>query len=82
LKGITRDTVIDMAREAGYEVHEDFLTVFDVRCADEAFFTGTATEVIPFVSLDGTPIGCGKPGPVTLDLMARFKAATHSGVPF
>lgn len=82
LKGITRDTVIDLAREAGYEVREEFLTLFDVYAADEAFFTGTATEVIPFVSLDGTPIGCGKPGKVTQDLMERFKVATHTGIPF
>lgn len=82
LKGITRDTVIDLAREAGYEVREELLTLFDVYAADEAFFTGTATEVIPFVSLDGTPIGCGKPGKITQELMERFKTATHSGVPF
>jgi branched-chain amino acid aminotransferase len=82
LQGITRDTVIQLAREAGLTVHEEFLTVFDVYAADEAFFTGTATEVIPMVSLDGTKIGCGTPGPISQDLMARFREHTKTGVPF
>jgi branched-chain amino acid aminotransferase len=82
LRGITRDTVIALAREAGYEVEEAFLTPFDLFGADEAFLTGTAAEVIPMVSLDAKPIGDGKPGPATKDLMARFKAHTAEGVPF
>jgi branched-chain amino acid aminotransferase len=83
LKGITRDTVIDLAIEAGYTVEESFLTPMDVFCSDEAFLTGTAAEVIPMVSLDAKPIGTGLPGPVTRDLIARFKALTaSSGVPF
>ncbi len=82
LKGITRDTVIELAREAGYGVEETFLTPFDVYAADEAFLTGTAAEVIPMVSLDARPVGCGKPGEVTRDLIARFHAHTATGVPF
>jgi branched-chain amino acid aminotransferase len=82
LKGITRDTVMELAREAGYTVEETFLTPFDVFTADEAFLTGTAAEVIAMVSLDAKPIGCGKPGPVTLDLMQRFREHTATGTPF
>lgn len=82
LQGITRDTVMDLARKAGIEVREENLTVYDVYEADEAFFTGTATEVIPAVKLDGNPIGNGKPGPVTKRLMVLFTDHVHSGVPF
>lgn len=82
LKGITRDTVMELAREAGYTVEETFLTPFDIFTADEAFLTGTAAEVIAMVSLDGKPVGCGKPGPVTLDLMQRFREHTATGTPF
>ncbi len=82
LRGITRDVVMDLARKEGYPVHEDVLTAYDFYAADEAFFTGTATEVIPMVSLDGAKIGCGKPGPITQILMERFRAETANGTPF
>ncbi len=82
LQGITRDTVIQLARSSGYTVEETFLTPFDVFTSDEAFLTGTAAEVIAMVSLDGKKIGCGTPGPVTRDLMAQFRAHTDTGVPF
>ncbi|HQU19217.1 MAG TPA: aminotransferase class IV, partial [Fimbriimonadaceae bacterium] len=82
LKGITRDTVIGLAQEAGIEVREELLTPFDFYAADEAFFTGTATEVIPMISLDGNKIGCGRPGEVTLELMRRFRKATETGTAF
>ncbi|MCW5943987.1 MAG: branched-chain-amino-acid transaminase [Fimbriimonadaceae bacterium] len=82
LKGITRDTVMGLARELGYEVTEEFLTSFDVFTADEAFLTGTAAEVIPMVSLDDRAIGDGLPGPVTRSIMRRFRIETTRGVPF
>ncbi|MBI1757190.1 MAG: branched-chain-amino-acid transaminase [Fimbriimonas ginsengisoli] len=82
LGGITRQTAIDLAREAGYTVTEEVLTPFDVFTADEAFLTGTAAEIIGMVGLDGRKLGCGTPGPVTRDLMARFKEHTKTGVPF
>lgn len=82
LRGITRDTVIQLAREAGHEVREEFLTTFDFYEADEAFFTGTATEVMPMVSLDGNKIGCGIPGEVSMEMMARFRRATETGAAF
>ncbi len=83
LKGITRDTVIEIAEEAGYKVEETFLSLFDVFAADEAFLTGTAAEVIPMINLDAKNIGDGKPGAVTKDLMARFRHQTATtGVAF
>lgn len=82
LQGITRNTVIELARSKGWEVREEFMTAYDVFTADEAFFTGTATEVIPIVTLDSAKIGCGTPGKITQELMADFREATKSGVPF
>ncbi|MCX7800890.1 MAG: branched-chain-amino-acid transaminase [Fimbriimonadales bacterium] len=82
LKGITRDTVISLARVRGYEVSEEILTPFDLFSADEAFLTGTAAEVIPMVSLDGKPIGDGAPGPITRELVEAYRAETDKGVAF
>ncbi|RMF91996.1 MAG: branched-chain-amino-acid transaminase [Planctomycetota bacterium] len=72
LEGITRNVVIELAREAGLEVLEVPLTRHDVYAASECFLTGTAAEVIPVVKVDDRPIGDGKPGPITRDLIARF----------
>jgi len=82
LKGITRDTVIELAKGAGYEVEETVLTTMDIFSADEAFLTGTAAEVIPMVTLDGVKIGCGNPGVVTGHLMKLFKEHTAIGDAF
>ncbi|MBN9500878.1 MAG: branched-chain-amino-acid transaminase [Armatimonadetes bacterium 55-13] len=82
LQGITRDTAIMLARQAGLTVEETFLTPMDVYTADEAFLTGTAAEVIPMISLDGRKIGCGTPGEITRDLIRRFREHTNTGVPF
>jgi branched-chain amino acid aminotransferase len=82
LEGITRNTVMALAREAGYVVEETVLTPYDLYAAGEVFLTGTAAEVVPVVTLDDRPIGGGRPGPVTRDLMARFHAHTATGVPF
>jgi branched-chain amino acid aminotransferase len=78
LKGVTRDVVMDLAREAGYEVAETMVNRYDVYTADEAFFTGTASEVVGIRQLDGRLIGSGKPGPVTRDLRTRFQALVRS----
>jgi branched-chain amino acid aminotransferase len=75
LAGITRDTVITLARELGYEVGARRLTRDDVYIADEAFFCGTAAEVTPIVELDRRPIGDGRPGPVTRAIQGAFFAA-------
>jgi branched-chain amino acid aminotransferase len=72
LEGITRDAVIGLARDAGLPVFERTMDRHDVYTADECFLTGTAAEVIPVVECDGRPIGGGKPGPVTKDLLQRF----------
>jgi branched-chain amino acid aminotransferase len=83
LRGVTRDTVIQIAKDAGYPVEETTLTIFDVFSADEAFLTGTAAEVIPMISLDTKPIGDGTPGPITKDLIGRFRHLTQTvGVDF
>jgi len=82
LAGITRQTVIDLAREKGYTVEETILTPFDIYACDEVFLTGTAAEVIPMISLDTRQIGCGKPGPVTQVIMAAYKEATKTGTAF
>jgi branched-chain amino acid aminotransferase len=73
LEGITRDTVIELARSAGIEVAEVPLTKYDVYTADECFLTGSAAEVIPVVKLDSRLIGDGQPGPITKKLIAQFK---------
>jgi len=74
LEGITRQTVMEIAKEIGVEVVEKVFTRFDLYTADEAFLTGTAAEVIPMVKLDGRTIGNGKPGSVTKQLIAAFRA--------
>jgi branched-chain amino acid aminotransferase len=79
LEGITRNTVIALAGEAGYPVREENLTLYDVYNADECFLTGTAAEVIAVVTVDGRAIGAGEPGPVTKDLLERFRALTRGG---
>ncbi len=81
LKGVTRDTVIDLAKEDGYEVEEKKLTMHDVYVCDESFLTGTAAEIAPITILDERKIGNGDPGPITVDLMEKFnKYANSSGV--
>jgi branched-chain amino acid aminotransferase len=72
LEGITRDAVIDLARAAGIRVFERTMDRHDIYTADECFLTGTAAEVIPVVECDGRPIGNGKPGLITRDLLERF----------
>lgn len=82
LKGVTRDTVIDLARGIGIKVEECKLTPFDLYSADEAFLTGTAAEVIPMVTIDGRSIGDGKPGIITKQLIELYRKETYNGVPF
>jgi len=72
LPGITRDSVIEIARDKGYPVQEERFTRDELYTADEAFFTGTAAEVTPIREVDNRKIGNGRPGPVTLDLQQAF----------
>jgi branched-chain amino acid aminotransferase len=77
LEGVTRNTVLELARAASIPVQETALTRLDVHTADECFLTGTAAEVIPVVKCDGRAIGSGKPGPVTKQLRERFHQITR-----
>jgi len=72
LDGITRDSVLTMARDLGIAVIEKRITRDEIYCADEAFFTGTAAEVTPIRELDGREIGTGSRGPVTEQLQSLF----------
>jgi branched-chain amino acid aminotransferase len=72
LDGITRDSVLTMARDLGIDVIEKRITRDEIYCADEAFFTGTAAEVTPIRELDGRQIGAGSRGPVTEQLQSLF----------
>lgn len=82
LNGITRRTVIELARAKGYTVTEEFITKYNVHAADEVFLTGTAAEVIPMVTLDNQPIGDGKPGPITRELIEAYREETKNGTSF
>ncbi|MFP4380735.1 MAG: branched-chain-amino-acid transaminase [Candidatus Sumerlaeia bacterium] len=73
LAGITRERIIEIAREMGHEVKEAPLTRFEIFDADECFMTGTAAEVVPVVNLDARTISDGLPGPVTKKLNERFR---------
>ena len=72
LNGITRTVVMRLARQSGYEVTEANLTRHDLYAADEIFLSGTAAEVIGVVEVDSRPIGSGRPGPITRDLLKKF----------
>jgi branched-chain amino acid aminotransferase len=74
LRGITRDSVIAIAREMGLVVHERPVPRETLYVADELFFTGTATEVTPIRSVDRIQIGRGTSGPITRELQSRFMA--------
>jgi branched-chain amino acid aminotransferase len=73
LEGITRNAVMEIARELGYEVKEEPFTRHDVYTADEVFLTGTAAEVIAVVKVDGRTIGDGYPGAHTKELLVKFR---------
>jgi branched-chain amino acid aminotransferase len=74
LEGITRDAVITLAKEAGYEIVEQSFTRDFLYQVSEVFFTGTACEVTPVREIDCRTIGSGQPGPVTRKLQAAFAA--------
>ncbi len=72
LQGITRDSVMQIARDKGIEIKEQRFTRDELYIADEAFFTGTAAEVTPISEVDKRKIGKGKPGPVTKEIQNIF----------
>lgn len=82
LPGITRATVLDVARELGIASQEGEFTRFDLYTADECFLTGTGAEVVPVRKIDGRTIGEGHIGPTTQALLAAYRELTQTtGVP-
>jgi branched-chain amino acid aminotransferase len=82
LNGITRGVVFELAAKMNITIREQNLSQYDIYTADECFLTGTAAEVIPAVQLDKRLIGNGLPGPITLNLVERFRELTRtSGTP-
>ena len=76
LEGCTRNCILEIAGKAGIETREETLSRYDLYTADEFFLTGSGAELIPVTSMDGRRIGDGKPGGITLDLLARFRQYT------
>ena len=72
LPGITRDTIVTLAKSMGYEIVEKKLSCDEIYASDEAFFTGTAAEVTPIRDLDGNQIGIGSRGPITEKLQSLY----------
>lgn len=77
LESITQNTVIEIAKDLGYEVKRERITRDEVYIADEAFFTGTAAEVTPITNVDGRIIGNGKMGAITKKLQKTYFAAVR-----
>ena len=73
LKGITRETIMEIAESLGLPLEEHDLTRYDLWNADECFLTGTGAEVIPVVKVDGREVGTGKPGPITNRVLTEFR---------
>ncbi|MFZ3092076.1 MAG: branched-chain amino acid transaminase [Nitrospirota bacterium] len=72
LEGITRDSIIQLAKEKGIQVAEARFTRDELYIADEAFFTGTAAEITPIREIDNRQVGEGKPGPITTTVQSAF----------
>jgi D-alanine transaminase len=75
LPGITREITVEAALRAGIEVIETPIAAAELSTMDELFITGTTTEVVPIIRLDGRPVGSGEPGETTLRLMELYRAA-------
>lgn len=80
LTGITRNTIITLAREAGFKVHETRMTRSDLYMADEVFFSGTAAEVTPIYEIDRRTIGEGRAGPITRQLQQTYMKLVVGGI--
>jgi len=78
LYGITRNTVIGLARDQSWRVEEVNLTRYDLFNADECFLTGTGAEIIPVVKIDKRVIGTGRPGPITQTLEREYRRLARS----
>ena len=81
LQGVTRDSVLEVARDLGHSTAEGFFTRYDLYTAEECFMTGTGAEIMPVIRIDGRTIGTGCPGPLTAQLQQGFAAlCRHDGV--
>ena len=81
LGGITRNSVMTIARDLGYEVREQVLPREMLYMSDEIFFTGTAVEVTPIRSVDQIPVGAGKPGPMTRAIQEQYMGIVQGRLP-
>jgi D-alanine transaminase len=81
LGGVTRDVVIEVAREIGVPFAERAFHVADIPRLEEFFVTGTTTDVMPVVEIDGKPVGAGTPGPITKRLYDALAARLYATVP-
>jgi len=81
LQGITRDSVIQLANDLGYEVREQNIPRELLHAADELFYCGTAVEIWPIRSVDRIAVGDGKPGPITRAIREEFMAIAKGRVP-
>ena len=81
LQGITRDSVMRIARDLGHEVREQTIAREMLYVADEMFLTGTAAEITPIRSVDRIEVGAGKPGPITLAIQDRFMGIAKGRIP-
>lgn len=80
LPGITRAVVLELAARLGLSVEERAVSLAELRDADEAFLTNSVVELLPLVSVEGGPIGKGKPGPVTLQLHAAYRSLVQEEI--
>jgi len=78
LDGITRQVIFELCEKNEISIKEKTLTRYDIYTSDEAFLTGTAAEVIPFVALDQRKIGDGTPGELAKKLVADFRTLANS----
>lgn len=81
LDGITRNTVMELARRRGIEVREELFTRHDLYIADQVFLTGTAAELIPVIKIDSRIIGSGKPERIFFELLEDFRELTRTDGP-
>ena len=77
LRGITRDSIMTIAKDLGYEVSEETISRERLYLADEVFFTGSAAEVTPIRAIDNRQIGIGSRGPVTKELQEKYFDAVY-----
>ena len=84
LHGVTRARVMKLAEELGYDLNERDITPYELLTSDEVFLTGTLAELVPVIKVNGVPIGEGRPGPITKEVIRAFQRITQDpkeGVP-